>query len=1174
MMCDEERIVGCRYRARTLLLLASCLSLIIEIAGGISVMRALGLLSIRAAKPAQAGSVRRATRSAARAGPRVLILLGLLAAADDIARGQPAATAAQSTPANPPGTEEWMQLTSGVQQAYQAGRFDEAEALATQALALAESRFGRDHPATVASLNNLALVYSMQGHYAQAEPLFARALETNERTLGPNEVVTLISVRNLADLYFSEGRFSEAEPLYLRALSGRERALGEANADTLQSVNDLGALRYSQGRYAEAEPLLRRALEGRERTLGSDQPDTLSSANALAVLYAGRGRYAEAEPLYRRALEGRERTLGADHPDTLDTVNDLAQLYADEGRYAEAEPLFSRVLDGRERMIGRDHPHTLLSMNSLAGVYDAQGRYAEAEALYLRALEASERTLGRDHPTTLLLVNNLATLYHRQGRYAEAEPLALRALETRERRLGRDHPDTLESANNLAGLFSEQGHYAEAEGLYVRVLNARERALGRDDPATLDSVNNLAALYQDQGRHAQAEPLYLRALEARERIMGRDHPDTILAVNNLAVLYDAEGHLDRAEPLFSRALEAAGRVLGSGHPATFLAAMNLASARLGSGTPASAIAPARLAVAYLRARRSDGASNAFAEAQRGREGRDQTIGFSFLADAAWARAAANPRERNALAEESFTALEDFTAGITNRAIVRMAVRHVADSASPGLGALVRERDDLNDQWVSNSRHYGAALAASDGGPLREGLRAERSRIEARLDAIDAILRRDFPQYFVLVRPEALDLATTQAMLAPGEAILMVVPTQFGTHLMAIDHDGIDWVRSDWTRDEINGAVGQLLGNIRVTMGGGRYSYDRQTAFALYQHIVAPVAARLQSKRHVFVVASGSLTSLPFGILVTAAPEGANDDPAALRTTRWFADDHALIAIPSIQSLQFLRRYGRRDASSGPSGGGFVGFGNPLLAGPPGHPEACAQRGGPNAESVATVANGRSTQTGGMLASVSLIRSLCPLPGTAVELESMRAALRAPASVLSTGPRSTEHGFRRMDLSHARILALATHGLVAGEITGSAEPGLVFTPPARATDEDDGYLTASEVAALRLDADWVILSACNTAAGDGSAGAPGLSGLARAFFYAGARNLLASHWPVADDAGGRLTVRTIQLLQGNPRLSRAEALQRAMQEVRNDPNHPEWAHPGVWAPFSLIGDGAH
>ena len=101
----------------------------------------------------------------------------------------------------------------------------------------------------------------------------------------------------------------------------------------------------------------------------------------------------------------------------------------------------------------------------------------------------------------------------------------------------------------------------------------------------------------------------------------------------------------------------------------------------------------------------------------------------------------------------------------------------------------------------------------------------------------------------------------------------------------------------------------------------------------------------------------------------------------------------------------------------------------------------------------------------------------------------------------------------MPLADYRVVYFATHGLVAGDVKGLAEPSLALTLPQPPSDIDNGLLTASEVAQLKLDADWVVLSACNTVAGD-KPGAEAMSGLARAFFYAGARALLVSHWSVA------------------------------------------------------------
>ena len=151
--------------------------------------------------------------------------------------------------------------------------------------------------------------------------------------------------------------------------------------------------------------------------------------------------------------------------------------------------------------------------------------------------------------------------------------------------------------------------------------------------------------------------------------------------------------------------------------------------------------------------------------------------------------------------------------------------------------------------------------------------------------------------------------------------------------------------------------------------------------------------------------------------------------------------------------------------------------------------------------------------------------------------------------------------------------MATHGLIAGETArlakARAEPAMVLTPPAKASEVDDGLLIASEVTTLKLDADWVILSACNTAAGD-TVGGDALSGLARAFFYAGARALLVSHWYVDSQATVALITNAFKELKAEPQIGRAEAMRRAMAGLIATGWHN--AHPANWAPFVVVGEG--
>lgn len=203
-----------------------------------------------------------------------------------------------------------------------------------------------------------------------------------------------------------------------------------------------------------------------------------------------------------------------------------------------------------------------------------------------------------------------------------------------------------------------------------------------------------------------------------------------------------------------------------------------------------------------------------------------------------------------------------------------------------------------------------------------------------------------------------------------------------------------------------------------------------------------------------------------------------------------------------------------------------------------------------------------------LADTSAVRNLPPLPDTAGELKALSAAVHGDEKYLYLREAATEKAVKSLDLSNSRVITFATHGLVAGDLK-NAELALVQTPPEKGTALDDGLLTSSEVAQLKLNADLVILSACNTAAGDNADGAEGLSGLAKAFFYAGSRALLVSHWPVVFDAAVKLTT---GMLKVDPAVGRAEALRRSMMALMNSKDKPHYAHPLFWAPFVVVGEG--
>jgi CHAT domain-containing protein len=180
---------------------------------------------------------------------------------------------------------------------------------------------------------------------------------------------------------------------------------------------------------------------------------------------------------------------------------------------------------------------------------------------------------------------------------------------------------------------------------------------------------------------------------------------------------------------------------------------------------------------------------------------------------------------------------------------------------------------------------------------------------------------------------------------------------------------------------------------------------------------------------------------------------------------------------------------------------------------------------------------------------------------------MSTALGTGKGILLLGEKATKSEFRKADLETKDIIAFATHGLLPEDLYCETEPSLALAPGPPGDAQDDGLLRSSEIAMLRLNASLIILSACNTAGADGQLGGETLSGLVRAFFYAGARNVLATHWPIASEPTGELTTGMVRKRALG--LNWADALRDSKLRMMDN---PATSHPFFWGAFSLVGGG--
>jgi CHAT domain-containing protein len=664
--------------------------------------------------------------------------------------------------------------------------------------------------------------------------------------------------------------------------------------------------------------------------------------------------------------------------------------------------------------------------------------------------------------------------------------------------------------NNLASLYHNQGKYTEAVSLYKRSLAINEKALGPQHPSVALSLNNIASLYLSQGKYTDAEPLLKRSLAINEKALGPQHPLVAMSLNSLALTYRAQEKVKQALGFYRRASR----------------------------------------IYQTRFERAPGRSAGPLSEQK-----SNRFIFTTHVRAAFAVARKEPSQRDWLVAESFSIGQLAQTTQAGAAVSRMAARF--SEGNDIMAKTIRAHQDAVSLWqrldADLIKLLGAPTAKRN--PVRKKLlRKHLGAVENQISVLKKKLTEEFPDYVKLIAAKPVQISDAQKLLKNEEALVTYLVTKDKTYVWAVRQNQAEMFVTNAGQDVLQSAVNELRHGLdakNVVQLSDLPPFNRTAAHRLYQQIFAPVEKVLEGARHVFVVADGALQSLPLGVLVTDEPQVKFKDFSGYRQVPWLAKKYALTTLPSVSSLQALRRFAKRPKTHIP----FTGFGNPLL------------KGHPSTNPGVKLAN----LYRGAIANVEEVRNLNSLPHTAGELRALSAAVKGDSKHIYLQKAATEQRVKSLDLSNSSIVAFATHGLITGELK-TTEPALVLTPPEKGTVLDDGLLTASEIAQLKLNANLVILSACNTAAGDGTAGAEGLSGLAKAFFYAGSKALLVSHWLVESGAAVKLTTGMLNYRVKNHTAGLAEALQQSMLSLMNTPGKPHYAHPSFWAPFVIVGEG--
>ncbi len=800
------------------------------------------------------------------------------------------------------------------------------------------------------------------------------------------------------------------------------------------------------------------------------------------------------------------------------------------------------------------------------------GNTGAAEAAFRAALTLQQKLLGKDNPNTALTLMSLALQLSNEGRFAEADALFDQA--------GKLAPDSAEviararllhyrglDAMNQGKLEQALALLTQADALYAAVVPANAlRAKPPPAGSHLAFTHTVAtsSLAPDEGilTDPRAQSALLGLIEVRrnravaERVLGKpaESDALLMSANDLARGNGLARPIVNARLFRTTALTS----VAQGQDSQALTELQQSTAAFGRALPGSK----PLAETYLLNAREllrtghaldalplcHGAVTALAALKGG-----TTPDLMAPCLDVYAEAAGQQKDQaQQLLAEMFTAAQLAQGGITSQQIAQASATLAENTRNPKVGEAIRLQRDLKGKLDNLlSQRDDLTQGQLKGAPSNPEIVAQAAALDKQIDETrakmadaDASLQAASPNYGQLVQ-QVVTAQEVFTALHPGEAFVAIALANRDGWVILLRNNSVTVSKIGAGLPEVAGLVKRIREGIELTTAG-LPPFDIADSMTLYKLTLGGVAPQLDGVKAMVVAPSGPLLSLPFEVLLTGPAE-----PTHLAEAPWLARQFTLAHVPAPSNFVSLRKIAGGSRASRP----WFGFGDfkPVTL-------AQAERSFPGA----TCAD-----------SAKLFAGLPQLPFAAKELSAARDLLGASASDELLGQAFTAETVLKTPLKNYRILHFATHALLPTDLTCQTEPAIVTSDPVGATNATGALLTASQLVGLDLDADLVILSACNSGGPGGTTAGESLSGLARAFFYVGARSLLVTHWSVNDQVAAFLVADTLRRMKENPALGVAGSLRNAQLAMLADAGKglpPEIAHPFFWAPFAVIGEG--
>ncbi|MCH2045109.1 MAG: CHAT domain-containing protein, partial [Saprospiraceae bacterium] len=955
-----------------------------------------------------------------------------------------------------------------------------------------------------------------------------KKLKISEQDINNRGVVRAKALFQVGNTYIKLGDLSTATTYLQRALNAYKETVGEEDPAYATTLHSLGVAHYHQEQFDRAEQILLQTLAIRKKKLEDKHPDYIEVLINLGQVFYHKGNYKNAKEYYLSVVDLCEEELGYKNIHYIKSITCLGDLYKAIGDYKQAEEKYLEALPISEEVLGEKHAYHLKILSGLGMLYVTRGDYKKAEDLYLKILKTNREVYGEKHGYYAGTLNRLGVLYVLTKNYKEAEKAYSEVLSIYKEFYSEKHSSYLGTLSNLGLLYATMKKYEKAEELFFEVIEVSKTIFGEQHIFYGKALENLGNLYMNTKDYKKAEVLYLDALDIYTNVLNEQHPNYITILNNLASLY----YLNKQYPLAWQNIEKA--ILANSNisitkdidPQTLeklaqteyvhFELMNyslFAVYNLLDKEPQKQLLVVDLALSLL-------------EHSKNKLLDDKDKLIILQQSSIWVQGSMSILNKEQEVAKAFDLIEQ------NKSVLLLDATSIKHAYADGFLP-----DSLVEQEKGFARKYAdtrAKLIETRTENEQDSIRSILNSLNLKIDAFQKGIEQDYPKYASMKYDHAIVKANElQKTLDNKTALLEYFVADSMVYTICVTKNSMQLYELEMDKVKIKGRIRRLhnaLSNYQYIKNNKVKAYQAYTKQAhwFYQNLIEPMFSQIQDKETLLVITDDELGHLPFETFLV---EEANHQVVNYNNLHYLLLDYNIVY--NYSATLWYKNQQPQDREN-----------NGLILG------------------VAADYQNKSVTDPSKLkrsADYQMRALLSPLPEARKEVEKLQAQFQGD---FIFDVSASEANFKKQAANY-RVLHLAMHGLL-----NKQEPllsSLVFTE--NGDTLENNFLKAYEIAKLNLNADMVVLSACETGYGKFEQG-NGIASLARSFMYARVPSLVVSLWQVNDRSTSMIMPRFYEHLSAGK--TKSAALRQAKLHYIKSTDDIA-AHPAFWSPFILIGD---